>query len=352
LLGVVLDIGNDYFTASNSLTWEITRNNNYTISQLLRIPKYVIVQLKLMYHLIKMKARFDIAIFYVGGGGLILPMLTAKLLRKKIVLIMPGSVVRSAAEVYKGALWGFGGFVFPRLLAVLEGLSCRLSNQIVVYSPSLITFGNLGKYKGKIIIAHEHFLDFNLFRVEKALAERDKLIGYIGRLSEEKGTMNFIKAIPEVLKVKENFKFLIIGQGPLYSKIKGFLNEHNLNDRVSLLDWIPHDEMPKYLNRLKLLVLPSYTEGLPNIILEAMACGTPVLATLVGSIPDLIRDGETGFILENNKPETIAHGIIRALNNPKMDDIALNAHKFAEQNYTYGAAVEGYKNILESLRLR
>jgi glycosyltransferase involved in cell wall biosynthesis len=79
-----------------------------------------------------------------------------------------------------------------------------------------------------------------------------------------------------------------------------------------------------------------------------MACGTPVLATPVGGIPDLIKDGKTGFILEDNSPRCIAENVFRALEHPGLDEIAKNAHDLIEKHYTYEATVERYKNILGS----
>ena len=317
---------------------------------LVRIPKYIITQLKIVYQLIKARNGTNIVIFYVGGTGLLLPILTAKLLRKKIILIIAGSSSKTVEEIYKRSLWGAGAFIFTRLFYILERLSCSLATRIVVYSPSLVSFCKLEKYQSKISIAHEHFLDFDIFRIENMLDGRDDLIGYIGRLSREKGVMNFIKAMPKVLEVRENARFLIIGQGLLRAEIEELLNKHDLGNKVSLLSWVPHDEMPKYINQLKLLVLPSYTEGLPNIVLEAMACGTPVLATPVGSIPDLITDGETGFIMGDNTAENIASSVLGALAHPELKEIATNAHQLVEQNYTYETAVAGYKNILNSLK--
>ena len=80
-----------------------------------------------------------------------------------------------------------------------------------------------------------------------------------------------------------------------------------------------------------------------------MACETPVLATPVGGIPDLIKDGETGFIMENNSPECIAENIIRVLGHPNLEKIVKNARELVEKEFTYEAAVERYKKILENI---
>jgi glycosyltransferase involved in cell wall biosynthesis len=124
-----------------------------------------------------------------------------------------------------------------------------------------------------------------------------------------------------------------------------------LNDKVRLVGRVSHDEVPRYLNQLKLLVIPSYSEGLPNVILEAMASGTPVLATPVGSIPDIITGGETGFIMENNSPECIAKNVIRALNHPNLGQISQNGAALIEKEYRYDVLRARYESIIAGLNL-
>jgi glycosyltransferase involved in cell wall biosynthesis len=305
-----------------------------------RILNYFYTQLRISYTLAKITRNIDLWIFYIGGDSLLLPMLTVKLLRKKVVLAFAGSSVQTLKSVNDS---------FFKPVKILSKINCILSKRIIVYSENLIKGLNLEKYRNKIYIAHKHFIDFERFKIKKKFNDRADLVGYIGRLSEEKGVLNFVKAIPQIIKERDDLVFLIGGDGPLRDKIERYLEDENLNDKVKLTGWVPHDNLPDYMNELKLVVLSSYTEGLPNVMLEAMACGTPVLATPVGAIPDVIKDGKNGFIMENNSAECIAENVIRVLNYSELDKIVKNASELVERDFTYAAAVERYRKILEGI---
>ena len=308
---------------------------------LMRIISYISTQLRISYKLLKIIAKVDICIFFFGGEGLLLPMLTARILRTKVVLALAGFPAK-VSQVQRDPLSKATGF--------LAELNLTLSSRITAPSEMIVAERNLERYRNKISIAHEFFLNFDKFEVQRRLPERENLVGYIGRLSEEKGILNFIEALPRILGRRDGITFLIGGDGKLRGRIEEYLTRENLNSKVNFVGWIPHDKLPKYLNDLKLLVLPSYTEGLSFITREAMACGTPVLATPVGAIPDVVKDGETGFIMEDNSPECIARNVIRALSHPNLEQIAENARALVEKEYTFEAAVKAYEDILASLK--
>jgi glycosyltransferase involved in cell wall biosynthesis len=281
-------------------------------------------------------------VFFFGGDAFLIPMMISKLLRRKTVLMPRGSLEKEE-QVRKNP--------FYKLLGGLRRLDLALSTKIIVYSKGLIKEWHLERYQSKILIASYLFVNSEKFRPERPPMEKDNIIAYIGRLDPEKGILNFVQAMPRLLGIKDDITALIIGDGQLRDEAVQYLKQENLNDKVTFAGWVAHDDMPYYLNKLRLLVVPSYSEGLPNAVLEAMACGTPVLATPVGAIPDLIKDGETGFIMEDNSPECIAKNVIRALTHPNLDRISQNGAALIEKEYRYNVLRARYESIIAGLNL-
>ena len=313
-------------------------------STLLQFLKVIIIQMKMCWVLTKLSKEIDAVIFYVGGANLFLPVLTAKVLRKKVVTAAIGSGSLSYKRAHNKRLFSKSG-AFAAIFNVSEKANFSLSDRIIVESVSVVDFLGLEKYRQKLAVSGVN-IDTKFFKIKKELRGRKNLVGYIGRLSLEKGVTNFVKAMPMMLEKSNNIEFLIGGGGTLESKIRDELRKTNLSQKVKQTGWIPDNEIVDYFNELKLFILPSYSEGLPHTVLKVMACGTPVLATPVGGIPDVIKDGETGFIMKDNSPECIAENVIRALKHPNLYEIAKNARKMIEKEYTCEVAVENYRNLL------
>jgi glycosyltransferase involved in cell wall biosynthesis len=294
------------------------------------------MQLKISCQLL-IRTDVNIWIFFLGGEVLFLPIITSKLLRKKVYLFLAGSAEKNA-QVEQNMLLKF--------INPIVRSNYILSNLIILYSPTLLNDLNIMEHTEKVAFAQEHFLNLVEFNIEVKLKDRECLIGYIGGLAELKGIKNLLTAISILAEKHLSIKFIIIGMGNYEDKIIEYFQQESLNDRCKFLGWIPHDRIPHYLNKLKLLILPSYSEGLPNIIIESMACGTPVLTTSVGAISDIIKDGETGFIMENNSPECIATNVTRALKHPELERIAQSARTLVECEFTFDKAVERWRNIL------
>ncbi|MFC1904251.1 glycosyltransferase [Chloroflexota bacterium] len=323
----------------NMHVFEVTHKSGANLFT--KVARYIYTQLRLSFNLAKLSRNVSLWVFYIGAEGVVLPMVTAKLLGKQTVLSLTGFPAQVSKEQKAP---------FLTLMHLFPRINLALANRIVVYTERIIGEQNLGKYRKNIYTAHQSLVDFGRLSRQKPLDQRRNLVGYIGRLSEEKGTLNFIEAIPRMLDKSSDISFLIGGDGPLRDKVEAYVNTANLGSKVKFIGWIPYDELSGYLNDLKLLVVPSYSEGLPNIILEAMACGTPVLATAVGAIPDVITDSETGFILEENSPHGISSDIVRALRHPDLEQITDNAYTLVEKEYTSDAAINSYKDVLASLK--
>ncbi len=306
-----------------------------------RVFSYIISQIKISFHIFRLKARVDTWFFFLGDG-LLIPIMIGKLLRKNVVLIFGGSVEKEA-EISKQTLY--------KIICQIKKLNCSLVTNIIVYSDILIDSWGLSRHREKIVVAPQHYIDFQKFKSNEKFNEKNNLVGFIGRFSQEKGILNLLEAIPGILEIKPDTTFLIIGNGPLSKIVENspVLLEHQA--QIKLIGWTKHDDLPYYMNQLKVIVIPSYTEGLPNVMLEAMACGAAVLATPVGSIPDFIKDGVTGFITENNSSECISRNVLRVLGEPRLEIISNNGHKLVENDFTFDKVVNRYTKLLESYRV-
>lgn len=303
----------------------------------LRILWYMKLQFEISYSLFKLRNDYYSVIFFIGGEGLILPALISKIFKKELITVLAGFPAK-ISQIKRDPL--------SKMMDLLSKSVFKVSDKIVVYSKSIIVERQLQKYEKKLFVAHRHFIDKNKFKAIKTFNRRENIIGYVGTLNELKGTKNLIKAIPQFLKNQNNFKFVFIGDGPLLNEINTYIDEKKLKNNVFIEGWVQHDELPIYLNEFKLLILPSYTEGLPNVIIEAMACGTPVLTTYVGAIPDIIKDNHNGFIMTDNSPKCIERNIIRAIKSPEINTIIENANFLVEKEFDFENVRKTWEKLL------
>jgi len=334
LITLLMSIGEKiYLITGNSALDYFSKRQNIIVDGIthlteknfiLRILKYIKTQFILSYMVLKYSKKVNMW-FSIFGSELIFPTIMARLTRKKVIQIIASS--NKKISMYKKDM-------FSNIIQIVFKITNFFSNFIILYSPLLIEEYGLKKLKKKIIIVPRHFIDLKKFFLIQPIMERENIIGFIGRLSEEKGILNFLKAIT-IFTPRKDIKYLIIGEGNLKSKVVEFIKKNKQKIRIQLIDWVNHEYLNKYLNKIKLLVIPSYTEGLPNIMLEAMAAGTLVVASKVGAIPNIIKDGINSFLLENNHPITIYKKISEILKKEDLTSISENAVRYIKNNFTF-----------------
>jgi glycosyltransferase involved in cell wall biosynthesis len=140
---------------------------------------------------------------------------------------------------------------------------------------------------------------------------------YLGRLEREKGLFELIDAISTVRCKFPDVQLWFAGDGN-QAEISGYAAAKGLGDAVEFLGWVSGDAKARVLAEATVSVLPSYREGLPMAVLEAMAAGLPLVATRVGGIPDVVENGVTGILVEPKDSDSIAQAILKLLGDPAL----------------------------------
>ncbi len=181
----------------------------------------------------------------------------------------------------------------------------------------------------------------------------ERIILFVGRMVPLKGIDNLLKAMT-YLERREKIKLVVIG-GDEHSqaelqRLESLSQSLGLHGSVIFLGLVNQGMLPFYYSAADLCVVPSYCESFGLVVLESLACGTPVVATKVGGAESVIRQGETGYIVIDNDPYRLADKIARFLsssngNRASVDSVRASVAKYSWSNIT-GALIEEYRNLL------
>ena len=149
-----------------------------------------------------------------------------------------------------------------------------------------------------------------------APAENGRLAGVVARLQPEKGVATFLEAASRIAPRAPGVRFVVVGDGPLRGELSELAAGLGLEGRVRFLGFRP--DAREIIRRLDVLVVPSFTEGAPLVVLEAMASGVPVVASAVGGIPDQIRHGREGLLVPTGDPVALGEALLSLLDNPGL----------------------------------
>ncbi len=179
----------------------------------------------------------------------------------------------------------------------------------------------------------------DVVRQNLKVAKDAKVVLFVGNLFPIKGVDILITAwslLTKQRRIFETDRLVIVGEGPLHRRLEKAAMDMSIEDSTVFLGALPNADVALWLNAANTLCLPSYNEGTPNVVVEALASGTPVVASNVGGIPDLFKDGTGGFLVEPGRPEMLAEALFAVLNT-NWDRAVLASHV---REYTWEAIAQ------------
>lgn len=174
------------------------------------------------------------------------------------------------------------------------------------------------------------------------------LVGAAGRLSREKGMEQFVAAATYVLARTPDAGFIIFGEGPERKNLERLIFQQGLQGKLVLAGF--REDVGKLLACLDVSVLSSWTEGLPVVVLEALAAGVPVVATAVGGTPEVIDDGVNGFLVPPGDPAALAQRISELLNDDNLRRaMGERGRRRVRKEFTFAQQADAYVRLFEKL---
>jgi glycosyltransferase involved in cell wall biosynthesis len=226
--------------------------------------------------------------------------------------------------------------LFSREFVSLDVKAIKNSDIITVVSNSCAKeLRDIYKIDRRIIIVNNG-VDTNFFIPKERNEMKEPYILYTGRLDSRKGLVDLIESAKYVCQEHSDIKFILTGKGPNKRYLEQRIDELGLKKNFYFAGFVARPKLLEYYQNATIYVLPSYYEGLPTTLLEAMSCGIPSIATDVEGSSELITDGETGLLVPPRDPKRLAEAILKLLNDKSLRlRIGLNARKYVVDNYDW-----------------
>ncbi len=237
--------------------------------------------------------------------------------------------------------WNLG--VKGTIYTTIERIAARMADTIIAVSPGQMSLAlgvNLCPPKKLVVIEngvdfarHPAQIDAEAKRAELGLDAGQLTVGMIGRLARQKGCEHLVDAAACVMKTMPEVQFLLIGGGELEGRISERIGRLGIAGSVRMLGH--RDDVAEIYPLLDVFVLSSLWEGLPYVILEAMAAGLPVVASRVPGVEDVVRHGETGLLANIEDADEIASCLLKLLADPRLRrQMGRSGRERVEQHYS------------------
>ncbi len=292
--------------------------------------------------ILELRDKVDAFLLAQTRGSFLLPQLAARMTRSKLVVLTGGTlskclIAQRSPGVTKSAL--------VDLIRCLEATTYFLADTVVIYSAREIQDKwGLGGFRNKVRVCPRHFVDFEMFSMGPPASSRRRRVGFAGRLAGEKGICEFVETAK--MDSDGSNEYTVAGDGPLRSLVgQACIQTKNL----VWLGPLDRGSVAQMMKDLRILVIPSFTEGLPNVMLEAMAAGAIVITTDVGAVSDIIDDGVNGYVIKDNRPKTIQEKIVRVQNDPRIDQVQKDAQKTVSELFSLDVSARRFGSMLREV---
>jgi glycosyltransferase involved in cell wall biosynthesis len=320
----------------------------------IKVVGRVVILLRLAWRLFSDRRRYDLVHVHMAEYMAFVSILVARPLGKTVILKFAVRPPDSA-----GVFGDFPEFVARRrFLEQLLFFVIRKADCFVAISEMISEMAIKRGIPPERVVRIPNGVDIGTFHpvtpperedLRRSLAFHPGLaVVFIGRLIPRKGVADLLGAWRTVSAKRNDVTLYILGTGRSEEEFLAKARDLGLRDSVKFRGSV--NNVVAYLQSADLFVLPSHYEGMPNVLLEAMACGLPVVATRVSGVVDIVRDGRNGLLVEPGRPDGLAEAILRLLDDPaEAARLGKAAHETIEKEYSIEAVAGAYAALYQSL---